>query len=45
VFLLFSQRVRHCGLLLSQYSMIGHTLLKVHHEHLQKITSLNCRLR
>ncbi|CAO2586226.1 hypothetical protein LEMLEM_LOCUS3922 [Lemmus lemmus] len=34
--------MRPCGLLLDQYGMIDHTLLKAHHEHLQKIASLNC---
>ena len=43
--LLFSQWMRPCGLLLDQYGMIDHALLKGHSEHLQKITSLNCRLR
>ena len=45
VLLLFSQKMRPCGLLLSQYGMIDHTLLKGCCEHSQKITSLNCWLR
>ena len=35
------QRMRHCELLLDQYGMINHALLKGCHKHPQKITSFN----